>query len=251
MLKKLISSVSFVLFSATLATVYAEEIEIFIPNISEDQSGDLVSSSTLARCLNTAKIEYCSGLSLSGDGSVYESFAEQEITLETLIIEDTNDIAKPTLVKTNTTPSKITEPVKPAPNSDPIENKDNFASVGIEIMFDYDSVKIRSDQNPKLNQVASALSEPINAEISFALIGHTDAKGSDAYNCKLSKGRASSVVASLILAGATSELYAVGAGEFLLRDAKNPDSERNRRVTIVKLEKNAEQLLSAMTNLCG
>ena len=59
------------------------------------------------------------------------------------------------------------------------------------------------------------------------------------------------MVASLIMAGATSKLYAVGAGEFLLRDAKNPNSERNRRVTIVKLEKNVDQLLSAMSNLCG
>ena len=251
MLKKLLSLLSFALFSATAASVHGEEIEIFIPSISEDQPSDLVSGSTLARCLNTAKVEYCSGLSLSGDGSVYESFAEQEITLETLIIDDTNDVAKPTLVKTTTTPTKTTEPAKPLPNSDPIKNKDHFVSVGIEIMFDYDSVKIRSDQNPKLNQVASALAEPINSEISFALIGHTDAKGSDAYNCKLSKGRASSVVASLIMAGATSKLYAVGAGEFLLRDAKDPDSARNRRVTIIKLEKNAEQLLSAMSNLCG
>ena len=245
MSRKITPSVLFSLFTVCAASVAGEETEIYIPGKTERLPSEHVSSSTLARCLNTAKIEYCSGLSLSGDGSVFESFAEQEIILETLIIDSTDDASKPSLIKTTTSP------VKPAPNADQDKDTDNFASVGIEIMFDYDSVKIRSDQTPKLSQVGNALSEAINAELSFALIGHTDAKGSDTYNCKLSKGRASSVVASLIMAGATSKLYAVGAGEFLLRDTENPNSERNRRVTIVKLEKNADQLLSAMSNLCG
>lgn len=241
--------ISFLLFSMVAASVFGEETELYIPGVTESKTIDQVVSSNLARCLNTAKVEYCSGLSLSGDGSVYESFAEQEITLETLIIDETVDIVKPKIVTKAADPVTSTEPVKSIPN--PNQENNDFASVGIEIMFDYDSVKIRGDQSPKLNQVANALAEPINSELAFALVGHTDAKGSDVYNCKLSEGRASAVVASLIMAGATSKLYAVGAGEFLLRDAKNPNSERNRRVTIVKLEKNVDQLLSAMSNLCG
>ena len=62
--------------------------------------------------------------------------------------------------------------------------------VSVEVLFDYDSVNVRATEGRKLTQLAAALKDPINATTSFAIIGHTDIRGSDVYNCALSRRRA-------------------------------------------------------------
>jgi OmpA-OmpF porin, OOP family len=238
-----------VLISSFLAQ--ADEFEVFIPGVTKVEPHETVEPSMLARCINSAKLEYCAGIQISGDGSIYESYAEQEIVLETLIFDEGNNIITPTKVTTTLDDETTSVPSAQILDSTVSNTQEVIKSIGIEIMFDYDSKKIRKDQSPKLIKLASALSEEINVGSAFALVGHTDSKGTEAYNCRLSLGRASSVVTSLAMAGTKSSLYAVGAGEYILRDATDPESERNRRVSIVKLDRNLEQILGAISNLCN
>ena len=239
--------------SLTLSCIAQEaEVEIFIPGSKiEDVSSDL-NASNLARCLNSGKIEYCVGLQLEGDGSIYESFDQKQISLETFIFSDSEEVSvKPK--NTDDLPSEtvqkpVVEPVEKPNQTGPANT---VSSVSVEILFDFDSFKIRPDQISKIRTLAGALSEDLNAQLSFAIIGHTDAKGSEGYNCKLSEGRASSVVTALKIEGAISDLYAIGAGEFLLKNAENSEDEKNRRVSIVKLEKAADRTVKTMSALCS
>ena len=214
---------------------FSEEVEIFIPGSKVDVQNDQKGSSLLARCINSGLPEYCSGIQLTGDGTVFESFDETQITLETLIF--TND--------------DVT--VKDKDNEDQNTTSDTNlvkTAVGIEILFDYDSFVVRSDQAPKIEELTKAFNDPLSSDGGFAVIGHTDAKGSDRYNCKLSNGRSASVITALKLNGATALLYPVGVGEFLLKDKDNPESARNRRVSILKINSQEKNLVGTMEQLC-
>lgn len=230
---------------------FSEElhIEIFIPGSDVEVNSTDAQYSNLARCLNTAKMEYCAGVQVEGDGSIYESYDQKQITLETLIITDDKNIHVQTQDQ-NIEPSKIVATT--TDEQQPISDAENrMTSISVEILFDFDSYKIRRDQISKVNELSKALSEDLNAGLTFAIIGHTDAKGPDAYNCKLSKGRASSVATAMKIGGVRSDLYAIGVGEFLLKDADNPEDEKNRRVSILRLDKSAERLVETMSSLCS
>ena len=70
---------------------------------------------------------------------------------------------------------------------------------------------------------------------SIVLEGHTDAKGSAAYNRVLSTKRAQSVKNFLATKHSipTGKLKAVGKGSTELADPKNPEDGANRRVRII------------------
>ena len=69
----------------------------------------------------------------------------------------------------------------------------------------------------------------------FVLVGHTDAKGSDAYNCDLSARRARSVEAAMRARGVGEyQLAALGAGESALIQGLPPVDPGHRRVGLVK-----------------
>ena len=74
-------------------------------------------------------------------------------------------------------------------------------------------------------------------ELKFRAEGHTDAKGTATYNEALSKRRADAVVSYLAQQGITAgRLQPLGKGFRELFDAANPQTETNRRVTIVSTE---------------
>ncbi|WP_312423006.1 OmpA family protein [Epilithonimonas sp.] len=102
------------------------------------------------------------------------------------------------------------------------------------ILFDFNKATLRPESNGKLDQAAEILKGAKDA--TFLVTGHTDAKGSDAYNLKLSRERAASVVKALEARGVSaSQLKSVGVGE---RDAKvsekASDAERqaDRKVVV-------------------
>ena len=101
-------------------------------------------------------------------------------------------------------------------------------------MFDFNKATLRAESNGKLDQAAEILRGAKDA--TFLVTGHTDAKGSEAYNLKLSRERAASVVKALESRGVNpSQLKSVGVGE---RDAKvsekASDAERqaDRKVVV-------------------
>lgn len=85
--------------------------------------------------------------------------------------------------------------------------------------------------------MADALHHPILLSNKFAIIGHTDAKGSRVYNLGLSDRRALSVMEMLVTTFAVDPamLTAVGFGEEQLSDLQNPNSGVNRRVQLINI----------------
>ena len=80
------------------------------------------------------------------------------------------------------------------------------------IYYDYNKATIRSDAKPSLDQLIRLLNEYPNMKIQIN--SHTDCRGSDAYNIKLSQNRASAVVKYLVERGiAIERLKAKGFGE--------------------------------------
>lgn len=82
------------------------------------------------------------------------------------------------------------------------------------IYYNFDRYNIRKDAKPELDKLVSIMNEnPINVELG----SHTDSRGSDSYNLKLSQKRAASVVKYIISAGIDeSRITAKGYGETML-----------------------------------
>ena len=80
-----------------------------------------------------------------------------------------------------------------------------------KVLFDFDKADIRADAGQVLDTLAKALGTVQAGTLEVR--GHTDAKGSDAYNQDLSERRARAVVAALQQRGAAMEATAQGYGE--------------------------------------
>lgn len=105
------------------------------------------------------------------------------------------------------------------------------------ILFDFDKAEIRPDAARVLDVLAAALGKVSTKDMQVR--GHTDAKGSDAYNQALSERRADAVLAALRTRGAAQSAGAQGYGESqpvapnTLNGQDNPGGRQlNRRVEI-------------------
>jgi len=112
---------------------------------------------------------------------------------------------------------------------------------GIE--YDYDKATLRPESMKILDQLAEFFE--LNSDISVEIRSHTDERGSDSYNLKLSEARAQSVVDYLISKGIAKErLVAKGCGEteLLIKLAKTEEEhQRNRRTAFRPLKEGALQ----------
>jgi outer membrane protein OmpA-like peptidoglycan-associated protein len=107
----------------------------------------------------------------------------------------------------------------------------------LTIHFDYNSGKLQNRSKPLLEDLAAAMKNERLSELSFRVEGHTDAKGSAAYNEGLSKRRADAVVAHLTQLGISAQrLQPEGKGFRELFDTTEPLSALNRRVSIVTVD---------------
>ncbi|MCH2489815.1 MAG: OmpA family protein [Flavobacteriales bacterium] len=101
------------------------------------------------------------------------------------------------------------------------------------ILFDYDKATIRQESYSALQSIADIMKEYPNS--TFHIEGHTDSRGSDAYNMDLSKRRASSVMTYLTTIGIpANRLTSEGYGEERPVATNNTAAGRqqNRRVEI-------------------
>ena len=109
-------------------------------------------------------------------------------------------------------------------------------ALDLEIPFEFNSDRLTQDGKDVLDQLGEALkSDQLAAASSIILEGHTDGKGSPAYNKVLSLKRAQSVKTYLSIRQSipSGKLKAVGKGSTELADPKNPDDGVNRRVRII------------------
>lgn len=108
------------------------------------------------------------------------------------------------------------------------------------IYFDFDKANIKSEEQDKLNEVAEIMKK--YPQIELQLNGHTDARGSDAYNDELSQDRAKAAKQYLINKGIDSNRIDIDSyGEDKLvndcdgeNDCPEKKHQKNRR-TVVKL----------------
>jgi len=98
------------------------------------------------------------------------------------------------------------------------------------VFFDFDKATLRSESTAELTRLIALLNEVPNLKIEIS--GHTDSKGDNAYNKKLSERRAKSVTDYLISKGiASSRLRSAGYGEEKPISTNDTDEGRqlNRR----------------------
>ncbi len=122
-----------------------------------------------------------------------------------------------------------------AANFDPRIPQPIMVRLPSDILFDFDSYRLRPDAEPLLAQVADILKRYGRADVEIG--GHTDTFGDDQYNLKLSHERAESVRRWLEerLAGEQLSFHATGYGRRRLIVARGTieEQEKNRRVEIV------------------
>lgn len=103
--------------------------------------------------------------------------------------------------------------------------------------FEYNSATLTSDSRPVLDDAAADLKK--YPRLKVELQGHTDSRGSDQYNLKLSQRRAEAVRDYLLNQGVSSnQLSAKGYGETQPKASNDDDAGRaeNRRVDMQVLE---------------
>jgi outer membrane protein OmpA-like peptidoglycan-associated protein len=110
--------------------------------------------------------------------------------------------------------------------------------IDLEIYFNFNSAEITPQAVPDLMTLGRVLTDPELRGGVFLIGGHTDAKGSDEYNQRLSERRAQSVKRFLTQKFPLSNenLVTAGYGEEQLKNRSNPLAAENRRVQIVNME---------------
>jgi len=108
-------------------------------------------------------------------------------------------------------------------------------SIDIEIYFPYDSARLTGKARRQLNILGRALNSPELRSYRYLLAGHTDARGTRAYNKDLSERRAAAAKYYLIDRFAINprRLLSVGWGEDDLKSPNYPAAAINRRVQVI------------------
>ena len=103
---------------------------------------------------------------------------------------------------------------------------------GFDIRFAFDSTEVLPESLSYLDQVGTMLQSAQAQGQPVAILGHTDATGSDGYNAGLSQRRAVAVAQYLVSRyGVTPDrLQVAGLGEGKPLAGKDPEDPANRRV---------------------
>lgn len=109
--------------------------------------------------------------------------------------------------------------------------------VDIEMKFNYNSAVLTGKDLEAAQELGKALSSPELKDQTFLIMGHTDAKGSDVSNQKLSERRAAWVKDFLTTRYnvPADRLVPVGYGESHLKNQEDPNAAENRRVQVVNI----------------
>ncbi|MCC2113929.1 MAG: OmpA family protein [Hyphomicrobiales bacterium] len=108
-------------------------------------------------------------------------------------------------------------------------------SIELEVYFPFDSAELTPRARGQLEALGRALESDALRPYRYLIAGHTDAKGSAAYNEQLSWRRSKSVKNFLVESFAVDpgRLRAKGWGESRLKDPAHPNAGINRRVEVV------------------
>ncbi|WP_312299980.1 OmpA family protein [Chryseobacterium sp.] len=126
------------------------------------------------------------------------------------------------------------------PKPKTVTAKDVEGKLG-SVFFDFNKATIKAESKPALDQAAEIIKKDGGH---YLLEGRTDAKGAEAYNLKLSRERAASVVAALDARGVEANaLKSIGVGKAKATvPATASDAERqvDRKVVVTAIEDDAQ-----------
>jgi outer membrane protein OmpA-like peptidoglycan-associated protein len=112
------------------------------------------------------------------------------------------------------------------------------SSVNIQINFETNSTEIDDQTRPNLAQLAETLADPALAGHQFTFVGHSDARGDDAYNQHLSLQRAEAMSRSIeeMKPELKGKIHVEGRGA---REPIDPGTDeeslrRNRRLQVIE-----------------
>jgi len=104
-----------------------------------------------------------------------------------------------------------------------------------DVLFDFDKADIRSDAATALAHLATIIAAYPNGRVE--LYGHTDSKGDDAYNQRLSERRAKAVASWLVekhgVDAARLDTRGLGETKPVADNATDAGRQRNRRVEAI------------------
>jgi outer membrane protein OmpA-like peptidoglycan-associated protein len=105
------------------------------------------------------------------------------------------------------------------------------------IVFEFGSAQLEPGSIAELRSLGVALNQLTKAEAKLLIEGHTDRKGTRAYNDELSKRRADAVKDYLVneMGVPADRLETVGKGFLEPANPKNPYAPENRRVVVVNI----------------
>ena len=107
-------------------------------------------------------------------------------------------------------------------------------SIALRVNFEFDSARLDNESMLTLDVLGRALSSDRLKGQAIEIVGHTDARGTAAYNDALSQRRAAAVVSYIVGNFPVDGLRisSKGMGERQLLDEDNPEAAVNRRVEI-------------------
>jgi outer membrane protein OmpA-like peptidoglycan-associated protein len=113
--------------------------------------------------------------------------------------------------------------------------RDDLPTADLEVYFEFNSAAIGPSALPMLKTLGQALADGRLAGGTFIVGGHTDAKGDEDYNQRLSQRRAQAVRDFLVgnFPIDPGKLMAVGYGEEQLKSVEEPLAAVNRRVQVI------------------
>jgi outer membrane protein OmpA-like peptidoglycan-associated protein len=136
-------------------------------------------------------------------------------------------------------PPKPASPGTPASASaaQPAQPTQATAAIALSINFDFNSDKLSPQGLQVLDNLGLALKSERLKTMRFLMEGHSDSKGADDYNQKLSERRAVAAMEYLIARHGIDpkRLGFAGKGEREPLDPANPEAAMNRRVQIMNL----------------
>lgn len=101
------------------------------------------------------------------------------------------------------------------------------------ILFDFDSATLRQEGNDNLRKLVRIINR--DKDTTLMIVGHTDSRGNEDYNLRLSERRAQSASTFMVSQGlASSRIKIVGRGEYepISENETDEGRQKNRRIEV-------------------
>jgi outer membrane protein OmpA-like peptidoglycan-associated protein len=123
-----------------------------------------------------------------------------------------------------------------------VASTQSMPAIDLQVYFDFDSTEITLEAEGQLRELGKALADSKLKGATISINGHTDGKGSDAFNKRLSERRAASIKTYLVdnFGLSASNLRTVGYGKARLKNSSDPFAAENRRVEVVNMVSQAQ-----------